>query len=583
MFNSDMMITINELIEENDLEKALEIIENLTNGQENDLFQKNKLLLLKAKIYNKSAKYNMAKQLAEKIISSSNDQNLFLIKIEAIISLVQSLCCLGDGENALKYTNLALESLKECKNQSLEDEELKKADLYYWQGIGNDILGNFDDAISSCQHSKDISEKIGDFKGISNVYNILGSIYLSKGDFSKAISNLDNSLRICENSGHFKGIRTIYNNKGNAYWLNGDLLSALEHYEKALELSKLEKDSRLEGIAISNIANIYVEQGKLLEALDYLDKALKLEKTIGNKGSIATSLLMMSNVYRQTGELEKAFELLKESFALRKAVKNPFNISESLTRLISLSIDMNNVTLADELLQELNSIQLKENNKIITLRYQFSYAFVLKEKNLISDELNFKLLHQILSNILISEKIFNDIIIDAVLDPEISIEAIFNLCDLIILELNILGQSSKFAKLEELTNTLLVIAEKQKSYSLLSKSYLLKAKLAFINLDFVKSNSLLNNSLLLSQKYGLSALEKVIQNEKMLMEGEKINFNNTFSLTDRMRRVNLNGFMGALRQNRLESFISNTNANNQPNFNDLKRFADQLKNRNTEW
>ncbi|MFX1490500.1 MAG: hypothetical protein ACFFBI_15220, partial [Promethearchaeota archaeon] len=98
-------------------------------------------------------------------------------------------------------------------------------------------------------------------------------------------------------------------------------------------------------------------------------------------------------------------------------------------------------------------------------------------------------------------------------DYDIIIIALLNLCDLLLVELRSLGMLEIIDELKFYISKLLVIAEKNHSYSILAESHLLQAKLALITFDLKDARRLIAKAQSIAEKYSLSRLAMKISIE----------------------------------------------------------------------
>ncbi|MFX1508290.1 MAG: hypothetical protein ACFFDC_19580 [Promethearchaeota archaeon] len=85
-------------------------------------------------------------------------------------------------------------------------------------------------------------------------------------------------------------------------------------------------------------------------------------------------------------------------------------------------------------------------------------------------------------------------------------EAIINLCDLLLFELKTTGNEEVLGELNQYCNQLLEIAIEQNSYSLLAETYWLLSKLALLKLDIQQAQALLLKAQSIAEKQGLKTL-----------------------------------------------------------------------------
>lgn len=197
--------------------------------------------------------------------------------------------------------------------------------------------------------SLEITEEVGDKKGIATGLNNLGYIYNDQGNIEKALEFYHRSLKLEEEIGNKPGIATSLNNIGFIYDNQGDIENALEFYQKSLKL--LEELGNKKGIASSfnNIGNIYQKKGDYVKALEYHHKSLKIRAEIGNKQGMATSFNNIGKTNYNNGDIDKALEFYNKSLIIHEEIGDKDGIANSLNGIASVELKKGNVRLAKKI------------------------------------------------------------------------------------------------------------------------------------------------------------------------------------------------------------------------------------------
>jgi tetratricopeptide (TPR) repeat protein/serine phosphatase RsbU (regulator of sigma subunit) len=170
--------------------------------------------------------------------------------------------------------------------------------------------GKIDKAIESANEAAKLAEELNFFKGESEAYNNIGSIYFTKRDYNSTLIYFQKALRLSEKAGDkFKERAAIViDNIGLVYEAQGDYSKAQDYYSKALKIAEGLKDKRLQAYTMGNIGNFYTMQGNDSKALEYYLKAVKMKEELGDKNGVAMSSSNIGLQYKGQGDYPKALE-----------------------------------------------------------------------------------------------------------------------------------------------------------------------------------------------------------------------------------------------------------------------------------
>ncbi|MHA1520657.1 MAG: tetratricopeptide repeat protein [Promethearchaeota archaeon] len=324
----------------------------------------------------------------------------------------------------------------------------------YWH------LGQLDTALAHITSSCQLRKKWGSPFEIANSLSLAGMINCEKGHYLKGMDLLKEALDLQNQLGNQHYLSLLYNNLGWMFRLQGDLSKALRYLKRSIRIrEKIAPEVSLR-ITLANLGAIHRQMGLFEEAEQYLIRALKLGRELGNEVEIAIFLYY----------------------------------------LINLRLEQDQVQEAKKLIDELQVIAEKTGNQKIQQRFQISTALYLK-KNLR------------VKNVYLAQKIFRDIANEAIIKHELTVEALINLCDLLIFELKISNEEEIVTEITQTMNKLLVIAKGMHSYYLWAEINFFKAKLALISFDIKLAREFLVKAQTLAEEQGLYQLAIKISNE----------------------------------------------------------------------
>ncbi|MBN1217040.1 MAG: tetratricopeptide repeat protein [Candidatus Lokiarchaeota archaeon] len=499
-------------------------------------------------IYNDKGEFQKGSDLADQMIIESTDQNNKLGLIDAFIGKIECALHLDELDNCDKLINkinLLIEKYNDVHDKEIKKREgylrflkarifqersiiskaidLFKESIKIWEEIGNDYgiifallnwgfltnyFGNTTEAKNCHERSLKISEKL--YVEVGIIWNTisLGWINYHSRNLDLAIQNANKVLSISELKG-FKFVSPhAYDLLAHCYNLEGNLQKALYYSQKSLIMKQEEKYNSLLPHSYYSIGNIYSQKGELRESLEYFNKGLKLQEAENNISPVY--LIAMGKIYGELGEYLKAKELLLKGLNLLKKKKNtlfyhflPYHnsLAQAYHYLIVLSINNKDRKNVEEYLEEIlqlnnSTIKVKHINHI----YRLDKAIFLISNNRLMDTMS-------------AGKILKELIDEKDLDHEIAIEAMLNLCEVLLHELKIAGNDDILDELTELSDKLLNIAQRQYLHVLLSETYLMKARISLINLDTNQTRSYLTKAQKIANQHGLQLLANKISQE----------------------------------------------------------------------
>ncbi len=614
-----------ELLTKGLLEEAQEYTESNLKTFDFSIEKKIDLSLLLTKINSMRGRKKENIVLANSIISQSKDAGLIFQYYSArilLISIKLGSSSKKDGFKQLQSLEKVL--VNERKLNATQKAQIKIRIILIKGRRLAEKEGKLDQAIKLLKEGLIIAETIDDNSLIGSIYNHMGNTYNYSGKPTEALKCFNKTLEIWESTGNIIALSNVLHNTGIVYATSGDLDKALEHFKKGLEL--MQKTDNKENIAkqLSNTGHLYSQKGELDLSFEYYQKALPYYIELKNENLTGTMYLNFGKFYQRKGELDSSLEYLnkakkifdnfdnpqklsqvfsalgevsftKMDFGKAKQFfdrsvkyseknKNNLAISQSVYQLIRISLETNSMKQAKEYLDKLNEISDIEENKYVIMYTKLAQAFVLQAEQNTSDELSFESLHTTLGRFVKAKDLIGEIINGEVIDYERIVEGIFNLCELLIIEMKILGNEDILDELDLLTKKLLDIGESQNAFSLLAKTYLLRGKLALLKPDLTAARKLFEEAQQISEEKGYKLLAKVIKEEHKKLDSsyDELVDGKESTLLDRLGAIKLDGLLFSLKQNRVETYSVNATTS-APSMKDLAGFAQSLQKRKIGW
>ena len=332
--------------------------------------------------------------------------------------------------------------------------------------------------------------------------HIKGYFYMMRGSPNLALKHFELSILLREELGTKQEIAdSLALLAYTLYFFKGELDRALKYAERSLALAKESSKKYYIASSLFIMGVIYGIQGELDRSIRCHEQSIVLHKELNNKVMfIAYILTRLSNSYKMRGELDRALECIEQSMDLNRELGRMTRLANDHHDLIQILIDKGDLERAQQYLHDFEQLNTQLKDKQINLRYLLAKALVLKTS---PRALNRGKAEEILTQILEEEDLHYDITIGALL----------NLCELLIIELRMINDVEVLEEINLLIAQLLNIAEKSNSYSTLAETCFLQSKLSLLTFDIKKAQRFLTQAQQIAEKFGLNQLAVKIANE----------------------------------------------------------------------
>ncbi|MFX0092263.1 MAG: tetratricopeptide repeat protein [Candidatus Hodarchaeota archaeon] len=367
-------------------------------------------------------------------------------------------------------------------------------------------LGRFTESLNVIEQGENYSKTISEALPIeltlrqATLYYLKGVSYLRQGDLEQALKYFELSLILREFFDNKQNLAKSLNRIGTVHYLKGDLDKALDYFKNSLFLKKQLNNKQELAKSFNNLGEIYRQKGDLAQALDYYQQSLRLKEQFGNNYRVAISLHNIALIFQQQGNLEQALQNNQQSLELFEEIGDRRHMSGVIFCLFSIAIDKNDLEMVQYYLQRLQQLNDEEENKIINQRYRIAEALVMKTSTRLRKK--FK-----------AAEILRQVVEEEIADHELTVLAMLNLCELLLFELKSLEEVEILQDVKPLTQRLFEIARQQHSYSLLAETYVLKARLALMDLNIQETRQLFTQAQFIAEEKGLGRLALKISTE----------------------------------------------------------------------
>ena len=535
-------------------------------------------MLLKTRLLIKLGEFDECLSLVNEVLDKIIPEGDLFGKIDFLIQKAEALEQLADFDEEFKIINKIEELISEVEGRPDKIDNWL-GHLHRLKGWYDVNKTNFEEAFYHLRLSLEIFERNNDKENMARVIVQLGSLHLRKGeqnkglelyqinlkmreeignqedialalsyigvyysftrDFSEALSYYDRCLPLLEKSENKRHRGNLYNSLGLTYYHLGDINKASEFYELALFYLQQVGSKLHIAYLLSNIGSVEQLRGNLDKALEAHTQCLEIFDEINSIQNIGAQLLYIGRTYLRMGEHKKALSFLNQALEYRRKTGNNVFIANGLYFLINYYTFISNVQEAKKHFQELKQINDLEENPLIDQRTKIAEALILK-------------LDKRSKNRVKAEELLEQVIDMELIDFNLYLDAMLNLCELLVIEIKLTGNKEVLKDIQVLLEKLFVIAMQQQSFWVLAQVHWIQAHLALIDWDINKAQRSLAEAQIIAEEKGFNYLAKRISQEfdKTLNQmdlWEQLRENNA-SIVERIEVTQLDDLLGKLKQ-----------------------------------
>jgi hypothetical protein len=175
--------------------------------------------------------------------------------------------------------------------------------------------------------------------------------------------------------------------------------------------------------------------------------------------------------------------------------------------LMSVTLYFDGLTRLTKLTQNNKPIDSRVENKLSHLKNQLNMAIILKNKPRARDKFE-------------AQKIFQDIIEEEIINHELTIFAMFNMCDLLLDELTMYNGEEVLNDAQELSKRVYTIAKEKNSQTLIIEALLLQQRFELLNGNLKVALGFLEQAETLAYENNLESLVNKVSSEREMLDYE---------------------------------------------------------------
>jgi tetratricopeptide (TPR) repeat protein len=180
-------------------------------------------------------------------------------------------------------------------------------------GAGFYVAQEYDSAEIYLERSRDVADRIADYRTGGNAVGTLGSVRKDRGDLRRASELYARASEIRERTGDARGLESDRNNLGLVAEALGDFAGARNAYAAALAANRAAGRAEPAATNLINLGNVASLEGNYSEADAHYREALGIYRERGNRSDAASVLHNLGLLAMRRGDYAAAVATLAEA------------------------------------------------------------------------------------------------------------------------------------------------------------------------------------------------------------------------------------------------------------------------------
>jgi tetratricopeptide (TPR) repeat protein len=503
-------------------ERGLDLIKEIKKSDNAFNLRKAWFLVYKGKNHHILGNQSIAEDIVEQCLELASKLNDSYLLYESYKFKMGPLWIRGENQQIFELYLKIYDLAKDMKNDY----------LIAWGCINGAVMahtvGRYDVLETFIDEAE---ETIRKQKKLSTPYEFLenqkGSLHYALGDMSKAISiwkRVNPRLRKKIVDPERKGI--LLTTESIIERFEGNIDRAIELRQQIITMhTKIGDKYRIYQHKIL-LARCFLVAGQYNQALRLCQEILENYSYVTNELMNRLIFFIMGKIYQIQGEYYLSLDYFRKSLSLDKKIPGIkiYDI-QSLFHLILLVVEKNQEEMGYQYLEELQEIIKKNPSELNSKYYQAARAIILKASSRPKNWMQ-------ALNLL--EEVVEEIWEGKIIDQELIIVALINLCELLMNEFSISGEKEVMDELEKYTDKLEEITNKQKSLSYILRlevknirlhTIWLKTIYSLADVDLKKAKALIEEARDIADEEGLVQLAEKINRQQTKLYNQLLQWN----------------------------------------------------------
>jgi tetratricopeptide (TPR) repeat protein len=537
-----MLLRIEQLVADERYREALQRIEKLQLMPE--LGEHLRIGVLKSQCLTGLGEFSRAFQAAQGVVESGSEYRQYRRTIiDVLLEMAAAAWGLGDPAEVLSACELAERVRIDLQADEESSLESMRADILYHESLGWYLQDDVHRGIECARENLSIRERLNDRLNVVKGYIRLGYLHIEV-DTDETLKHIERGLELNREVNNKESIIFALLNKGLIqtwegnwdeaeqllwqsmslmkqydigcnflaglfclavlYMRSGDFRRAEEFYQECLSEAERVGAASYISMCSNNLGEINRARGDLDEALKGYERMIDINKRTGRIASYVVGLSNCGMIQYARGNLDEALHLLEEARSVEEERYEAGLLTKSkgysILYEVLVLVDKGIIKRAQQLVEELRQMAEESGNDRINQVYRSTAALLLRASALTR-------------NRALAKDHLVEVVDGKLLDPEITTIAYLLLCDLLLEDLRLSGDTHVLDELKSCLTRLAETTVDQGSTILQAETMLLQSKVALLEFEVDKANRLLNQARSLADQKGLERLLKRIVDE----------------------------------------------------------------------
>ncbi|MEQ8927736.1 MAG: tetratricopeptide repeat-containing sensor histidine kinase [Fulvivirga sp.] len=246
--------------------------------------------------------------------------------------------------------------------------------IIFNQNIGDTYknLNDVDNAIKYTQIALNSAKEADNKRSVAVCNNNMGEIFMLDGNEKLALERFLEARGLFQDLGNKRGVSITTSNIGDVYFLLKRFSEAQSELLIALELFKELGNQDGEANTLIQLGRLYLEQKKYDQAPNYLNNALLIAEDAGLLEVKKNALKALSNYYRNTGQFKIALEYLERHEIIKDSLFNLYKnrqVVELQTLYESEKKERENILLREDQLRKDEQLNKQSSQQRMLLAF----------------------------------------------------------------------------------------------------------------------------------------------------------------------------------------------------------------------
>jgi len=242
------------------------------------------------------------------------------------------------AEEALKYYDMALESMPLLKHLNEKEERIK---LYMNKVNMLRLIGKMDEVTELIKESISIARELDDETLIADMKMTMAAHLSTQGETEKVKMLCDESISTYQKTENREGFMKFYSTMGHYHFKRGEYDKSNEFHMKEMAIASELGDENNILSALSNLGPLYWQMRDYDRGKATFEKIIQLSMKLGEMGGMISALNGLGLIHWNQGNFEGAMECFRDALRESNEIKDIIWIGVSSCNVGLIHVELN--------------------------------------------------------------------------------------------------------------------------------------------------------------------------------------------------------------------------------------------------